>query len=158
VFPPPPGYGVTLRSAPRERGRFIFVPRRLATIVMVALAFGCDDAPTHPSAIQDVTWKLETIELDGASPIRVPDPERYTLRLETTERVSVRADCNSCGGTFTLSGTSLSIGSLACTRAFCGDTSLDGTFTKALGNARTLTGSPTQLVIRGDGVVLRFRS
>jgi len=133
--------------------------KRAIILVVGGLALGsCDEGLLGPTEVRDVTWKLESIERAGAPTILVPNPERYTLRLEADGRLSVRADCNSCVGTYALSGTSLSIGLLACTRAFCGDSSLDTAYTGALGNAQTAVAAPNQLVIKGNGFTLRFRN
>ena len=82
--------------------------------------------PAGPKRDHGVTWKLESVERDGRPAVAVPDPDRYTLQLDPNGRLSVRADCNTCGGAYTLNDTSLTIGNaLACTRAFCGTASLD---------------------------------
>ena len=125
----------------------------LAVVAMTA----CDESPTRPSDLVGEVWRLASIEAAGTAPIIVPDPERYTIQFLESGRVSVRADCNSCGGSYTLAGTALSLGPLACTRAFCGATSLDGAFTQALGQARSLARRGAELYLQGDGRVLRFR-
>jgi heat shock protein HslJ len=125
---------------------------------VVALVVGCDDNPVGPTPIRDVTWKLETIERAGSPTVTVPDPEQYTLRLEADGRLSARADCNTCNGRYVLTGASLSISPMACTRAFCGLSSLDGSYVAALESARVASVSGSKLVIQGSGVVLRFRN
>ena len=127
-------------------------------VVAAALLASCDEAPLAPSAATAVTWKLESIERDGLPGVSVPDPDRYTLQLEPSGRLSLRADCNTCAGSYTLSGSSVTIGNaLACTRAFCGTASLDTVFLAALSGPQTATVSTTNLVLRGNGATLRFR-
>jgi heat shock protein HslJ len=132
---------------------------RWTAAVLLALALAaCDEAPLAPSTATDTAWKLESIERDGQSAVPVPDPGRYTLQLDPTGRLSVRADCNTCGGSYTLSGPSLTVGNaLACTRAFCGTASLDTAFLAALSGTQTVTVSATNLALRGNGTTLRFR-
>src|SRR3712207_9158923 len=84
-------------------------------------------------------------------------PPRSTLFPYTTLFRS-RSDCNSCGGAYTLSGSSLDIGPVACTRAFCGDTSLDPAFARAIERARTISVDGEQMTIRGEGVILDRKS
>ena len=48
-----------------------------------------------------------------------PPAGTFTLRFAEEGRLEVRADCNGCGGTYSLTGGRLSVSPLACTRAFC---------------------------------------
>ncbi len=135
--------------------------RRVALFVWVTIAAGicgCDESPVAPTALRDVTWKLESIERAGLPIQVIPNPEQYTLRLESDGRANIRADCNGCNGGYTLSGASFSIAPLVCTRAFCGQASLDASYMAALQDAQTVAATPSQLVMRGNGVTLRFRN
>ena len=128
-----------------------------AVVAVFLLAGGCDESPTRPSDIEGQTWRLVSLERAGAASTTIADPSRYTLRFVDGGRVNVRSDCNSCGGAYSLTGTSLSVGALACTRAFCGDASLDGEYTRALQTARSLTRSGDSLTVQCDGMLLRFQ-
>lgn len=130
----------------------------LVVLLLTVSAAGCDENPISPTPIRDVTWKLETIERTGAATITIPNPEQFTLRFEDNGNLAVRADCNSCGGRYTLDGSSLSIGSVACTLIACPVPGLDTTFTQALGNVRSVTATEGHLTITGTGFTLRFRS
>lgn len=128
-------------------------------VVMLALgALACDENPVGPTPIRNVTWKLESIERTGMATILVPNPEQFTVRFEENGNVAVRADCNSCSGRYTLEGSSLTIGNVACTLIACPAPGLDTTFSSALANVRTATASGNQLTITGTGFTLRFRS
>jgi heat shock protein HslJ len=128
-------------------------------VLMLALgAVACDENPIAPTEIRNVTWKLETIERPGSATITVPNPEQYTLRFESNNNLAVRADCNSCGGRYTLDGSSLSIGDMACTLIACAVPGLDTTFTSALANVRSATMSGDRLVITGTNFTLRLRN
>ncbi|HEV8347222.1 MAG TPA: META domain-containing protein [Vicinamibacterales bacterium] len=135
-------------------------PRQLTGAAVLAAALllvaACDESPTRPSEIQGQTWRLVSLQRAGAAPIAVADPSRYTIRFADAGHVNVRSDCNTCGGGYSLTGASMSIGALACTRAFCGEASLDFEYTRALQTARSLGKSGDQLTIQCDGVVLRF--
>jgi heat shock protein HslJ len=134
------------------------LPLLLFTIALGSVACDDNDNPVGPTEIRGVTWKLESIERPGTAPITVPNPELYTVRFESNGNLSVRADCNTCGGRYTLEGSSLSIGNVACTLIACPVPGLDTTFTSVLGNVRTATISGGQLVITGIDFTLRFRS
>ena len=134
--------------------------KRLPLLVLILAlgAIACDENPLSPTVVTNVTWKLETIERAGSPTITIPDPEQYTLRLEDDGRARVRADCNTCGGRYTLDGGSLRLSEMACTRAFCTLASFDGNYTAALESIRSVTVSGNQMVVTGTGFTLRFRS
>jgi heat shock protein HslJ len=136
------------------------VSQRLNTVVIllaVAAMTACDESPTRPSDLVGDVWRLMSIETAGGAPIAVPDPDRYTIQFLESGRVSVRADCNTCGGSYVLTGTAVSLGALACTRAFCGAASLDSAFTRALGQTRFLARSGPELRLQSDSGALKFR-
>ncbi len=126
-------------------------------IAVAAATLGCDDNVVGPSDVVAHVWQLVALEQEGSSPVVVPDPSRYTLRLEQDGRVAVRSDCNSCGGSYAIAGTSLTIAPLACTRVFCGEASLDSAFTRALEGTTTVAAGASEMTISGNGRVLRFR-
>lgn len=130
----------------------------LLVILLAGLAAGCGDNPLRPSDLKEVTWKLETIERAGVPMITVANPDQYTLRLGNDGRLSVRADCNQCGGTYSLEGDTLKVGNLACTLVGCPSGSLDSAYGAALGGSSTLAISDSQLILQNGGVTLRFRN
>jgi heat shock protein HslJ len=130
----------------------------LLVLLLALSAVACDENPVGPTQIRNVTWKLESIERTGMATITVPNPEQFTVRFEENGNVAIRADCNSCSGRYTLEGTSLSMGNVACTLIACPVPGLDTTFTSALANVRTATASGNQLTITGTGFTLRFRN
>jgi heat shock protein HslJ len=133
--------------------------RAIPLVVLLAVvAAGCGDNPLNPSDLKEVTWKLESIERAGAPTITVPTPEQYTLRLGNDGRLSVRADCNQCSGTYTLDGDTLKIGNVACTLVGCPAGSLDGAYAGALGGSSSLAISDSHLILRNGTVTLRFRN
>lgn len=130
----------------------------LATVIMATLMAACDETPTAPSDVLSRTWQLVSLQQDGSDAVVVPDPSSYTLRFADDGRVSVKSDCNSCGGSYTLNGSSSSIqiGRLACTLVACRQGSLDPRFAQALEGSKTIALDGSQLTLRGGGVTLRF--
>ena len=127
----------------------------LGTAVLVAsCTAACGDTATAPPDLTERTWRLASLDRNGQS-VTVPSPDRYTIRFER-DRLAVRSDCNSCGGSYSVAGTMLRVGPLACTRAFCGESSLDSEFSEALANATSISESNGALVIHSPGVTLRF--
>ena len=130
----------------------------LLVLILAASAIGCDENPVSPTPIVNVTWKLETVERVGNPTITVPTPDQFTVRFESNGTLAARADCNTCSGRYSLDGSSISIGNLACTLIACPTPGLDQIFTAALQNARTATASGNQLVMTGQDYTLRFRN
>lgn len=106
----------------------------------------------------NVTWKLETVARANTPTITVPNPDQFTVRFEDNNNLTVRADCNSCSGRYTLDGSSISIGNLACTLIACPTPGVDQIFTMALQNARTARTSGNQLIMTGPDYTLTFRN
>jgi heat shock protein HslJ len=125
-----------------------------ALVAMVGLAPACGDTPNAPSDLTGRTWRLVSLDRSGGT-IAVASPDRYTVRFDA-DRLAVRSDCNSCGGSYAIAGTTLQVGPLACTRAYCGDASLDADFSQALGSATSISENGGTLLIQSPGVTLRF--
>jgi heat shock protein HslJ len=126
---------------------------------MAVLAFtvGCENSnPLAPSDLIGDTWRLVSIVETGTTPVTVDDPSKYTLEFLENGRLNVKSDCNTCGGPYSLSGSSIEIGPVACTRVFCGDTSRDAAFTSALDKARSASLDDDELTLTGAGVRLTF--
>lgn len=133
---------------------------RAAGLAVIALAgaIGCGESPTSPSDLIGRTWRLVSIAPASGPSTVVTDPSRYSIEFRDETRLSVRADCNTCSGSYALSGRSISIGALACTRAFCGETSLDAVFVQGLSEAKTAALEEQLLAIGSDARTLRFRA
>jgi heat shock protein HslJ len=105
------------------------------------LATGCGvglDVLTSPTLVIGGVWKLQSLETaGGGAEVSVSRPESYTMEFRDGGALGVKADCNTCNGTYTISGPSLTIGALACTRAFCGAASLDTAYLAVVTNATT---------------------
>ncbi len=120
-------------------------------------AMGCSGSVTGPSDVSSDTWQLVSLQEGTTDPVTISDPSRYTLRLAANGRAEVKSDCNACGGSYSLTDNALSVGPLACTRAYCGTSSLDNAFTMALDGAQSLAQTDGRLTITSGDVTLRFR-
>jgi heat shock protein HslJ len=94
----------------------------------------------------------------AAGGVEQPTPANASYTLTFADgRLSTRADCNTCGGAFTLSGQTLTVGpALACTRAACATMSFENTYTSVLSGESTITFSNGTLVLSSPRGVLRF--
>jgi len=102
------------------------------------------------------TWNLQSVQPAADAEQHTPADARYTLTF-ADGRLSTRADCNTCGGAFTLSGPTLTAGpALACTRAACPTMTFESTYTRLLSGDSTVTLSEGTLVLSSARGVLRF--
>jgi len=120
--------------------------------------------PTSPSASSPIptgdqlagAWALRSIQPAGQAEQTTPAGTSYTLTF-ADGRLSTRADCNMCGGTFALAGQLLTAGpNLACTRAACPTMAFESTYTSLLAGDSTVTVSEGSLVLSSARGVLRF--
>jgi heat shock protein HslJ len=128
----------------------------LAIVAVSALA-GCgSEGVTSPSALEGQTWRLTRLERQGQAAVSITNPDQYTLMFNEDQRLGARSDCNQCGGSYELRGTSFAVGALACTKAFCGEQSFDSDYSSILGDARSLEMDGGDLVVRSNRGVLRL--
>jgi heat shock protein HslJ len=155
----------------------------LASLAVAALlATGCAgsaSAPTSPSSPSGIpvspadqspisgsraltadqlagTWNLQSLQPAGDVDQTTPAGASYTLTF-ADGRLSTRADCNMCGGAFSLSGQTLTAGpALACTRAACPTMAFESTYTRLLGGDSNVTLSDGTLMLSSARGMLRF--
>jgi heat shock protein HslJ len=140
-----------------------------AFIVVVLLSAGCSgsaESPTSPSAgggslaltANQVagTWNLAAIQATGQAEQSRPAVATYTASF-ADGRLSTWADCNTCSGTFSVSGQILTAGpALACTRAACPTMAFESTYVGILSGDSTVTLTDNTLVLTSARGVLRF--
>jgi heat shock protein HslJ len=102
------------------------------------------------------TWFLETMEPAGAAAVPVGEPERYVARFESEGLVTLRSDCNRCAGGYNATTTALRFSPLACTRAYCGEASLDSRFERVLGVSERWSVEGSRLTLDGSAGRLVF--
>ena len=129
------------------------------------VALGCSGSTatlTSPSPLDLTapqlpgTWNLVSIRPAGEAEQAKPSGASYTLSL-VDGRLSTRADCNTCGGTYTLNGqTLMAEPSMACTRAACPTMAFENTYIKLLGGESTVSLSGGTVELTSPRGVLRF--
>jgi heat shock protein HslJ len=112
---------------------------------------------TAAIAITGTLWKLQSFQRSGGTSVPVSDPERFTLELLSNGRMSVRADCNRCASSYSLSGETLAVGpNAACTRAACLSAPFDQEYVTALTAATIARVSGNTLECVSPQGVLKF--
>ncbi len=77
--------------------------RALALCGALVLA-SCAESVTGPSDLQGGAWRLASMETETGGRFVPDDPGRFTVEFDADGTVGVRADCNGCGGSYTLDG------------------------------------------------------
>ena len=135
------------------------ISRSFVFLAVVLLSGACSESPTSPSLTTDQlagTWTVVSIQLAGQGEQPAPAGAVYTLTF-ADGRLSTRADCNTCGGTFVLSGPTLTAGpGLACTRAACPTMAFENSYTGLLAGDSTATLSGSTLVLSSSRGTLRL--
>ena len=129
----------------------------------LALAMACDGSDGLPTSPDDAvgspigSWELTAFEPDDGAVVPVPDPSRYTLRLDGEGGANLRTDCNRCNSTYELDDRSLSFGLMACTLAACPPGSLEFPYREAVESVTSWELRGGELFLRYADGVLRFR-
>ena len=94
----------------------------ILSLVVTAVLSACGAQAPKGNEVKDITWKWSSLsETLPASISVVPNPENFTLLLGSDGTLSIKADCNMAGGSYTMDGSSLKITLGATTLAYCGD-------------------------------------
>jgi heat shock protein HslJ len=126
----------------------------LLGISSLLLSTSCNSvmSPEELSEAQGV-WQL--VEL--SSGVSIPGSENYSVQLNADGIVRAQADCNLCNGSYETEGNNLSMGPLACTRAFCGPSSLFDQYTAALQNVSSFVRRGDELELAYSGGIMKFK-
>ena len=133
-------------------------PSWAGLLVVAALAAGCTtDTVTTPTTDQLAgSWLLVSIQPAGKVEQPTPAGARYGVMF-AAGRVTAQADCNSCSGVFSLSGSTLTAGpTLICTRAACPTMAFENTYTLILAGDSTVAVLGNKLTLTSPRGVLRF--
>lgn len=128
----------------------------LIGLLALSLAPSCGKPSTAPSEVIGGVWKIRSIETYSGSVIGIANTAGYTVEFKDGGKLAARADCNQCSGTYSISGNSLTVSALACTRAYCGSSSYDVAFLNILSNATTFGVVGIELRIESPKGTLRM--
>lgn len=129
-----------------------------ATVVLAVAAAGCSEdrltSPTSPAQLEG-TWRLQQMTTSSG----VHNEDLTANRFSATfggGTVNVKADCNTCNGTTTLSGATLTVSALACTRAACASSPTDARFASFFDGPLTVRINNRLLQLNSDRGELRL--
>ena len=130
----------------------------LASLAATGLGASSGTAPASEDIVGRA-WELVRIQMTDDSLLVPDDPARYTLRLRRDGRAEIGADCNRATASYALSGSALTFGPLAGTRAFCPPPSISDRFLQQLGfvTSFVVKGGRLHLATRADDAILEFR-
>jgi heat shock protein HslJ len=125
---------------------------------MVVAAVACNETPTAPSR-QDLSGRWTVSSLQPANAAVVTPQGGVVLAMDfADDRVFVQSDCNTCSGPYTLTGTSIAMPNLACTRRACLGTNYEDLFLDLISTTQTadmVPGESLALVGPRGRIVLR---
>ena len=140
----------------------------LLALLVAALTAACTQSVTSPTAASlppsaayttaqlEGTWTLAWIERAGEAKQNRPFDASYTLSF-SDGRLSTRVDCNSCGGSFSVNGTTLTAGpNLACTRAACPTMAFENAYTAILSGDSSVVVTGSTLTLSSARGQLQF--
>jgi para-nitrobenzyl esterase len=106
---------------------FLLLPLQAATLT---------SSDGKRTKIGGIVWKWQRTGYNNDTAVEPPDSARYTILLMPEGHLSVRLDCNTGGGRYTLDGSSLTLNLTHTTMAACPPDSLAQKFMKDLAAAR----------------------
>ena len=141
----------------------MFVAAMLSLLVLspaAATAQSATPAATPAAAapsLSPVIWELQAFVAPDGTSSPVDQPGNYTLQVEGSGQVFLRADCNRGFGKATVDGNAVTLGNLGVSMMMCPDGSRDHEFLQGLSNATTWAYDNDALVLSAaDGSALRF--
>jgi len=128
----------------------------LVCFLALSVSPACGKPSTSPSAIIGGVWKIRSIGTPTGPVFGVTNTAGYTLSFLDGGKLAARADCNVCSGTYSISGDTLQIPPLSCTKAVCAPGSYDTLFLDVLTNATTFGVQGIELSIESPKGTLRM--
>src|SRR4051812_9866339 len=116
------------------------MPTRLSVILLIALSALVAACSGGGSQLTGTTWQLTAVTekvpaFQGVVP--ADQQAQYTILFNTDGSFNASADCNQLSGSYTTSGSSMTITPGPMTMAFCGEQSLDSIYVHMLGEVST---------------------
>lgn len=126
-------------------------------LILIGAASCSSDTLTSPTSASQLngTWRLSQMTQGGTVHNETLTAGRFSVTF-AADRIDAKADCNTCTGPAPLSGSTLTVSALACTRAACASAPLDTRFTSVLNGAVTVRINDRLLQLNSAQGELRF--
>jgi heat shock protein HslJ len=105
------------RTSPSSSRLLKYLQAGLVVAAVLPL-LSCSNDVTSPSELQGA-WRLRSMTITGGAAFEPDDPGRFTIEFHPDGRIGVVADCNQCGGSFSLEDDDLTVTPMACTLVAC---------------------------------------
>ena len=147
---------------------FRFFRFNAALVAAVSLTACQGSSPTAPSSSSTTTpggalsidtntvWKLQSLVRAGSSEATIIDPSVFTLSLAEDKVLRVQADCNRATGGYATNGSTITVGPLASTKAYCASAPIDTDYLSLLSGESTVSISGSTLQLSSSRGTLRF--
>jgi heat shock protein HslJ len=147
---------------------FRFIRVTAALVAAVSLSACQGTSPVAPSTLPTTTeggalsietnavWKLQSLVRADSSQATINDPSLFTISLADDGALQVRADCNRASGRFTTSGSAISVGPMASTKAYCASAPIDTEFLTLLSGENAVSTSGATLQLSSSRGTLKF--
>src|SRR5262245_37988907 len=103
--------------------------------------------PVSTDQLTQTTWQWLRTEYSNDTTVEASDPARYTVTFNSDGSLAIRADCNRVVGTYTRSGSALTLQLGPTTLAACPPDSQADVFVRDLANVGTYVFSGANLVL-----------
>ncbi|MEY2866290.1 MAG: carboxylesterase [Pseudomonadota bacterium] len=137
--------------------------RNLLLAAALPVLGACAGTPETTAPVADplkgTQWQLADIQYMDDTVLKPDAAGKYALRFGIDGSVSIKADCNMLGGSYTYTSPSgLEFGPLRSTMAFCGEKSLYNRFTKDMPFVRSfvIKDGNLHLALMADGGIYQF--
>ena len=131
----------------------------LATLILGLSGLFAACAPAAGSQLTGTTWQLSAYTekvpaFQGVLPAE--QQPHFTILFNSDSTFSATADCNQVAGTYTTSGSNITITPGPSTMAFCGEESLDAIYTHMLSTATSyaIANNQLTLTLASDGTLV----
>jgi len=131
----------------------------IAALLLTACAGTMESTEPTPDRLAGTQWQLVDIQYMDDTVLKPDAAGKYALRFDNNGSISIKADCNMLGGSYTYTSPSgLEFGPLRSTMAFCGEKSLYSRFTKDMPFARSfvIKDGNLHLALMADGGIYQF--
>ena len=130
--------------------------RMMAGMVLVVVAIAMMSCGGG-AKLEGTQWQWTSTTQNGKQ-TNVPVPSSYTLTLNSDGSFNAKADCNNVSGTYTTSGSSMTIKPGPSTLAHCGAGSLGDQFVTQLGQVSSyeIKGQTMNLTLSGNAGTMGF--